>query len=653
MQIQSFLKIGYILLIVIIISQLQSFSQNVDSTLKVQMSILQTDNQTDNTTIEEMAQNIENLSHNPIDLNNAKLTDIEKLSMLSDFQISSLWHYLEKHRPILSIYELRAIMGFDSKDIETIKNYISCKPILKSKSEKVRNRMLVVEQYGESMLDDSVILNQKYQGKPTKSLVKIQSDIGDHFHISTIAEKDQGEHFGKQGFDYYSGNICIEKKYFIKKMILGDFTMHFGQGLVAWNVFTFSNITDIRKRGKGLMPYNSVDENQFLRGVGVTLGNQHWDFSFIASSHFVDGTIDSATNTITSLLKTGYHRTISEIANKHSVLQNSFGGDITYRFSKGRLGFTHVTHLFNKAIKPADKAYNLYSFSGKQMSVSGVNYFLNLKHADLFGEAAINERFRRALLCGGEFALTGFLQFSMLFRDYHPGFYTFMNSGFSANAKTTNERGLYWALRAIIDTSSSITATVDLYQHPWIQYGLYDVSSGSVTSVMYQRSIVNNGKVLLQYKYYSKPTNDTSTSSQLKGVNQFQENRLKAAIYSQLGIEWRFVSQAVCAFSDLKSSPSIYLSQDIDYYVNNRLNLSLRYSVFDASYDSRISVYESDVRVGSNATFYGEGDKFYLKGNYRLGKKLLFSAKYARLNKITNKIYSAKNEYSILVKCDF
>jgi len=643
----------FILLIVNLCIYLQSFSQNIDSILKVQMSILQTNEQTDNSTIEEIASTIEELKNDKIDLNNAKLTDIERLTMFNDFQIKSLWNYLEKHRPLLSLYEIRVIMGFDSKDIETIKNYVTIKPIAINTSLKVRNRITVVEQYGESMIDDSVVINPKYLGKPIKSLLKVQSDIGEHLHLTTIAEKDQGEHFGKQGFDFYSANILIEKKSIIKKLILGDFTMHFGQGLVAWNGYTFSNITDIRKRGKGLMPYNSVDENDFLRGAGVTIGKKYWDFSLIASSHFIDGTIDSATKTIKSLQNTGYHRTVSEIANKHTVLQNSIGTNITYRFSKGSVGLTHITHLFNRPIMASLKAYNVYSFSGKQMSVTGINYFLNLKRADLFSEAAINEHLRTAVICGGEFSLTGFLQFSILFRNYHPGYYTFMNSGFSANAKTSNEQGLYWALRAKIDTSSSITATVDLYQHPWIQYGLYDVSSGSITSLIYQRSIINNGKILLQYKHYSKPANDTSTNSQLKGIRQFQENRLKAAIYSQLGNDWRFVTQAVYAFSGIKSSPSLFLSQDIEYYLNTNCNISLRYSVFDAIYDSRISIYESDVRVGSNATFYGEGDKFYIKANYHLGKLFLISAKYARLNKISNKIYSAKNEFSFLFKCEF
>jgi len=649
------LQIGFriFMVIVLFLWQVKTFSQNVDSACKVQMSLLQTNDQTDNNTIEELVTNIEDLTHHPIDLNNALFSDIEKLTMLSDFQIASLWQYLEKHRPVLSIYELRVVMGFDSKDMEAIKNFVTCRAIVKPQKILVRNRVTVLEQYGETMIDDSVISNPKYQGKPTKTLTKVQSDIGEHLHLSAIADKDPYEHFGKQGFDYYSANICIEKKYFIKKMILGDFSMHFGQGLVAWNGYTFSNLTDIRKRGKGLMAYNGVDEDQFYRGLGVTLGNKHCDLSIIASSHFIDGTIDSATNTITSLQKTGYHRTASELANKHSLRMSSLGGDITYRFPLGNIGLTHISHFFDKAILPIHKAYNLYSFSGKQMSATGINFFLNLNSADLFGEAAVNEKFRTAILLGGEFQFTGFLQFSILFRNYHPGYYSFMNSGFSAVSKTTNERGLYWSLRSSIDTTSSIMATVDLYEHPWFQYGLYEASAGSSVSIIYERNIPNNGKILLQYKHYNKPINDTTSGSHVKAVSQFRENRMKVALYSQISEQWRFVTQGVCAFVDLKTSPSVYFSQDIDYYLNSHFFIGLRYSVFDATYGSQITVYEPDVRVGTNASFFGDGDKYYIKANYRFLKRFLLSAKYACLNKCDQKIYTSKNECSVLLNCEF
>ena len=647
---QQYRILAVIVLLMIRLSQEKLYSQNVDSTLKVQMSILQTDEQTDNATIEELATTIEELSRNPIDLNNADKSELEKLTMLNDFQISSLWNYLEKHRPVLTVYELQTVMGFDSKDVEAVKRFVTCKPVEKEKKFEIRNRVTVLEQYGESMIEDSVVSNPNYQGKPTKTLTRWQSDIGEHVRLSATAEKDPYEHFGKQGFDFYSGSIAIVKKRYLKKVILGDYSMHFGQGLVAWNGYSFRNLTDIRKRSEGLIPYKSLDENQFYRGAAVTLGNKQWDCSFIVSSHLIDGSVDTVNNTVTSLQKTGYHRTLSEIAGKHSVRFSSVGGNVNYKFSKGMLGFTHITHLFDKPMLPSNKAYNMYAFSGKQMSMSGINVFLNFKQADLFGEAAVTELLHKAIVCGGEFQLTGFLQFSMLYRNYHPGYYSFMNSGFSSGSKTSNEQGFYWALRSQIDTVNSIMASVDLYKHPWLQYGMYDVSTGSVTAITYERKLTNTGKILVQYKYYSKPSNDTTTNLQVKTVSQFQENRVKAALYLQLGEQWRFVTQGVCAFASLTSSPSVFLSQDVDYYYTDKFSLSLRYAVFEATYDSRISVYESDVRVGTSAAFFGEGDKFYIKANYHLGKNLQFSAKYACLNKVTAKVYSSKNEYSVLVK---
>lgn len=628
------------------------FSQDIDSVCKMQLNILQIDEQTDVTTIEELSEAIAELSRHPIDINNATHSDIEKLAVLSDFQIMSLWNYLEKHRPMLSVYELRTVLGFDSKDVDAVKSFIVCKPI-EYKRYFVNTRVQFVEQFGETMLDDSLLSNPKYAGKMTKTFVRVQTDIGKHLHVSTTAEKDAGEHFNSQGFDFYSCNIFIEKKRLLKKLILGDFSMHFGQGLVAWNGYSFRNVTDIRKRGEGLIPYKSVDENMFYRGLGFTLGSRHLETSFFASKHRIDATIDTVDNCITTIQKTGYHRTNSELFNKHSVCLQSVGANVHYKFTKGNIGFTHVTHCFEKELILLEKAYNYYSFSGNRMSMSGIDFFLNFKRADVFGEAAINEKNCTTMLVGGEFQLNGMFQFSALFRKYEPGYYSFMNSGFSASSACSNETGFYMALRTKIDTVSSLSSSIDFYKHPWLKYGLYDATFGSVTTVTYERNFSNTGKCLFQFKHLSKAMNDTTVNLQIKGVQQIQDNRLKLAIYSQLNENWRFITQAICAFANANSSPSVFLSQDIDYTFSKSLKVSMRYAVFDASYESRISVYESDVRVGSNASFFGEGDKFYIKAQYAIGKQIMISAKYAYLNKLSNKQNTRRYEFSFLLKYEF
>jgi len=647
-----FIPLIGISLFLVFIQHRTGYSQNQDSTMKIQMSILQTDDQTDNATIEEMAATIDELIQHPIELNNADLDDLQKLTMLSDFQIKSLWLYLEKHRPVLSIYELRAVMGFDTKDFETIKRFVSCNQVGKSKKTFLQNRVIVQEQYGEATIADSIVTNPKYLGKPTKTVMKWKSDIGRYLQVSAIAEKDAGEHFGKQGFDFYSANVSVVKYKYIKRLVIGDFSLHFGQGLVAWNGYTFRNLTDIRKRGDGLIPYKSVDENHFFRGAGVTMGGKHVDCTLFASSHKIDGIIDSATNTVTSLPNSGYHRSLTELRSKHTVLLSSVGANGTFRFNAGSIGITHITHIFNKSITPIDKAYNAFAFSGSLMSLTGVNAFIHLRHSDLFGEAAVNELIKPAVVCGGEFQLTSYLQFSLLVRDYSEGYYSFLNSGFSNGGKTSNEQGLYWAIRASIDSSNTILTSVDLYKHPWLQYGLYSESTGSVTSISYEHTLPDNGKLLLQYKYYNKPKNDTANGSPLKGITQCQENRFKAAIYTQIG-HWRFITQGVFIFADLTTSPSLFLSQDIDFYYNDRFSTGIRYMVFDASGSSGISVYEPDVRVGTAALVVGEGDKFYIKTSYRFAKRMQLSAKYAYLNKLSAKIYSSKQEYALLLKWEF
>ena len=65
---------------------------------------------------------------NPLNLNIASRAELEKLHLLTDFQITSLQQYIEENGPLLSIYELPLVYGFNESSARTIKPLVSFDP---------------------------------------------------------------------------------------------------------------------------------------------------------------------------------------------------------------------------------------------------------------------------------------------------------------------------------------------------------------------------------------------------------------------------------------------------------------------------------------------------------------------------------------------
>ena len=60
----------------------------------------------------------------------------------------------------------------------------------------------------------------------------------------------------------------------VKKVVVGDYALQFGQVLLLWNGLSFGKgawIGAVAKQGIGLRSYSSMNENNFQRGIAAKL----------------------------------------------------------------------------------------------------------------------------------------------------------------------------------------------------------------------------------------------------------------------------------------------------------------------------------------------------------------------------------------------
>ena len=134
--------------------------------------------------------------------------------------------------------------GFSYEDVRrlsplvTVENVRSRDSFFKNFLRKSKSSLLY--RYGqvlEKQVGYDKSLEKHYLGSPMRMSFKYQFNSQGKLQLAVSGEKDAGEQFfkgaQKYGFDFYSGYICLKDIGVLKKAVIGDFRLDFGQGLVV------------------------------------------------------------------------------------------------------------------------------------------------------------------------------------------------------------------------------------------------------------------------------------------------------------------------------------------------------------------------------------------------------------------------------------
>ena len=273
-----------------------------------------------------------------INLNTATREQLEEFSFLSSKQIENLLEYRFDYKEFLSIYELTLIDGWDSKTVEMFYPFVEAKPADDDKfsfKKSFKNaKYQLINRVDYTLQEKKGFRENKYLGKPWAGYLKYKM-TDKNISMGITMEKDAGEPFdfkNNQGFDFYSAHFMINDLWKFKTVIIGDYKLNFGQGLV-FNSSAFygsaGNIEQFIQRTDKINKYTSNTETNFFRGIASTLEFNNLNISLFASYNYLDSA-------------NGYHRTENEIKKKFSGYKFSTGGNINYRFKFGKIGLSAV-----------------------------------------------------------------------------------------------------------------------------------------------------------------------------------------------------------------------------------------------------------------------------------------------------------------------
>lgn len=593
---------------------------------------------------------------NPLNLNSASLEDIEKFRFLTAIQIENFWAYLEKHRPLYSIFELSLIKGFDEETIQDLSSFITIAPVspkqkitLKQFFKGSSNELFL--RYGQTLqrakgyrLNDSDP-EAGYLGSPQAYFLRYRFRYKDKVSLGFSADKDAGEQFfrgaQKQGFDFYSAHLFVRNVSVFKQIALGDFSARFGQGLVFWTGLAFGKSAfgnSIMRKASGFAPYTSVNESQFLRGGGITLNPvKGMDISLFSSYKKLDGNVVAVNDSlneadleITSLPLSGVHRTTLENEKRRTVSEWVSGGNISYRYKNFKLGVTAIYTKLGARFAPSDDAYKRFAFSGRELGNLGMHYAYVYKNFSFFGETAWSSNGGWASINGIQGAPVTFLSFSLYHRYFSNRYAAFYASAISESASRSGEQGFYMGLDCKPVSGVSIGGYIDIFTFSWLRYQTAKPSNGY--DLLGQISFRPSRKLdlYLRYRHRTKQENVSADTPPIgvKPVENRETGRLRlhvnwqasTRIRLQARTEWvRYKPQSRKAAHGFLS----YL--DASYSALKKpFSVHGRFEVFHTEgFETRLYALESDVLYYYGfVPLYDKGLRYYFSFRYQVFKNM-------------------------------
>lgn len=600
--------------------------------------------------LSELSERLADFRKRPINLGKTTAEELKSLFLLSALQISNFFTYTSKNR-LLDVLELQAIPGFDIETINRVLPFVTLRDaghydVLKTtellhKADHdliLRYSSLLQQQKGFKDLSGS-----RYLGSAEKLLFRYRYNFQQLVSAALVMEKDAGEQLfnKKRGPDHLSAHIALFKLGRITKLVIGDYSMQFGQGLTLWSGFSFGkgpDVTSVAAKDAGLKPYTSANESAFFRGAASTieLGRNIYLSPFLSFRN-LDASLKAIPEggfSLSNINISGLHRTKTELKNQGSLRQLVYGGVLQYITDNLNIGLISYHSDYKHHFTTGSQNYNKYAFSGRNLTNTGLYYNYTFRNVYLYGEIAHSIGTGKAIVNGAMASLSPRISIVILHRSYDKNYHNFFSSTIGEGTETNNEKGWYAGLNYLLPGSFTLSLYGDYFQFPWLKYRVSAPSAGY--EILSQLSY-SKGKIFkasLRFKQEQKQQDPEAGSN---------DKSLQKLIKHQYRLEWNLkinrkfnlhqrseISNYQKGIKNTETGFLVY--QDADYTpLSSRISGNVRIAFFNTpSYNSRIYAYENNVLYSSGSAVYsGKGCRTFINVRYKLIKKMDVWLRYA------------------------
>jgi len=595
--------------------------------------------------LDALSETLFSLYDHPIPINIAGRSELLTIPILSEYEVECILNYRTQYGDFFSPYELYLIQGLDSSKVNLLFPFIKIGWTSKRRDtiSIMRNilktsRKSIMIRYGRVLNRQTGYINpgnifsttgkQYFSGSPNYLYGRCEIHESNDFDIGITFEKDAGEPFFFDpaykfyGFDHYAGYFRILDRGILREIIVGDFQMHYGEGLIYGRGFLnkgSETVGSVRNRYSGTFPYQGASESRFFRGLSFTLGIRNFTFTGFGSRKLQDAaiSIDSVNSMsndyfATGITETGYHRTPSEINKKQQLAEYASGFNTNLSLLSGNLniGVSFIFNYWKYPIYKRIRNYNQYDFSGSINHVGGIYYSLSKGKLNVFGEAAMSMGNNIGVVQGLIANILPDFETTLHIRYLSPGFYTKYGKTFSEYSNSNNEKGIYWGIKIRPLPHLELSAFFDIFRSEWLRYNLTTPSTGKEYFILLRFDPTSSLAFDLTYKVESKCRNNSGIQSTLyetlEGIKRNSQLKISFQASKSLTFQTRVLGNSY-GFNEITTF-GYCISQDL-LLIKSNFQIKTRLAYFNSDeYVNRHYLYEHDVLYSYNmAAYNGHG----------------------------------------------
>ncbi len=570
----------------------------------------------------------ENLHENPININKANYIDLSQLPVLDYSTIPLIIDYRRRHKKFASLTELYNC-GLRKSVVDMIIPFLTLND--KSENSKMNNHSINTRSFVTRNFKND--LQPEYFGNPYRINNRIKANYNDKYYLSILTDKDPGE---KSIADFYNFSFLFKGKSIIKKVLIGNYTMEFGQGLAIWSPYSFSKSGDaigsVVKNPRFATPYSSSGENRFLFGGAVQLQWEKLKILPFYSSEKVSALIDSIG--FRGLNNSGLFRSSQEIEKRENLKITTLGIIIGYKNAEDNFS-ANLLYLQNNFSLPFYNKIVRSSLVNKQLSFSGSLKF-KIKRLLISSEVS-NTNGITAQFYSARFFISRNINFISAFRYYPHNYFALFSNGFGEKKTTNNESGFYNGIR-ISTKLGKVNFYYDFNNTVFLtSTEPFPVKRNDYLLDYYSPSLFGL-KCRVRYHREKKEHYETLSSTISKSLTEELSERMRLTIYLSLGKELKLKSQGdITRFRSFeKEETGFALTENIRFVPSENLTIYAQAIFFDIpTYDSRVYIYENDLdgifRMGM---YYGKGTSEFIMAKLRLFGYISLTVKYSELRKL-------------------
>lgn len=593
------------------------------------------------------------LGENPVKINSADESELSRIFFLTEFQVKVLCDYVKTTGNIKTQYEIAYLPGFDNTLAMMMKPFIIFDAVDSFNAKSL---------YFNQTLTTNLTYKKEPQIQLTdisqlKTLTRYKLEAGD-FTTGFTSEKDAGEQssfYTGEAPDFLSGYLVYQGKGIVRNIIIGDYSVRFGQGTNVNSGFRtgLSLTSNEFMAGKNeIRQYTSTDENNFFRGTAAGFSLKFIDVYLFYSKNRIDASliydVDSIAVSVNSLYRTGLHDTESSINKKDLLTETSAGANVSLNIKNLRAGLTYSENSFSlPLINNSTELRDIYSFTGTRNSLWSADYKWLYKNIILFGEYTFNGDHGSGFLQGLRLRPDNRLAMNFIYRHYEKDFNTLHGNSPGSGSQINNETGILANFIYEAGKNFFISGGADFYTYPWLRYRCDAPSRGKKYEFKTGYYPSDFLSIETSFNYRDNMLNNTG-SEQMNKLSVINNRSVKTIIkyspdeFINLGtrVEYKVISPS--------GSKGMVLSQDFNYdFKRVPVRLWLRWCIYNTDdYDSRIYLYENDmVNSFSIPAFYDEGNRSYMMIALKIFKSAELRFKYGITTTIEPDVASYKEDF--------